>query len=754
MIGAMQSPPATATVHVSGTDGTIRIERDALGIPRVVASSLRDLYFGQGYATAEDRLWHLEWDRRRAHGRLAAVTGDPGHVIGDAFARRARLGDVAAAGYAALSGEDRLALDAHAEGINAALRTAHAEGRLGRELEELGIEMAPWDPADAVAVFQIRHVLFATWQTKLFRARLLAALGPHAVTRFNREGSAGDTPLIVPSGVRGAVGALHEAGLLQQPAGDAALDALQPLGMQLSGSNCWVVHGRRTTSGLPIVAGDPHRAYEVPNVYYQVRLSCPSEGIEAAGFSFPGVPGIQHFGQTDRLAWGVTNAMADYQDLYVERLDRAILDTRHEVVEVAGAEPVEVECLLSRHGPIIIGDRAAGVGVALASTGLTEPDGSLRALVPLLRAGTVEEADRALASWTEPLNNWVLADGDGTIGYRTTGRIPIRTDINAWLPVPGWVDDHDWRGTIADGDLPRQRNPDNGAIVTANHRIAGHDLPLRLGTDYYGPSRAQRIWDRLGERDRFDAASLGATCGDVVSVAGRRVATMVDHPVLSGWDGAMTIDSAAAALYATARSELVGLVVDRLPAALRTNPFARWEPPATALPLAQRVDQALDGWIAAGDTTVLELAAHPTVSWPTLLAEAVARGEASLAERFGPDPAGWRWGELHAVTPLHPLRRRLGEAVRPSTGPIAGGSGCVMATNQLDGITSNALTGSVARYVWDLADPAASGWIVPLGAAGDPASPHFADQTERYAAVAFEPVQAPAVRVTELRVRS
>lgn len=742
----------TAPGGLDGLDGTIEIERDRFGIAHVRAHSLHDLFFGQGYATAADRSWHLEWDLRRAAGTLAAVTGQAAHAIGDSFARRARLLDVARAGYQALTAAERLPLDAQAAGINAYHAQLPAEQRAA-ELRLLGIEPSPWQGSDAVAVFQIRHVLFATWQTKLWRARVAAALGPNAVARFNQEGSWGETPVIVPAGVRAAVGEVEQAGLLlTEPdslAALAALGELAPLGLHLSGSNCWVVGGSRTASGKPIIAGDPHRAFEVPNVYYQIRLSCPEEGIEAAGFSFPGVPGIQHFGQNGKVAWGVTNAMADYQDLYVERLAEAVIDRRVETVAVAGADDQAVECLLTRHGPVVVGGSEQGVGLALASTGMVDPAGSLRTLLPLLQAATVAELDAALADWVEPLNNWVLADRTGAIAYRTTGKVPLRPAINAWLPVPGWVEDYDWRGTIADGELPRQRDPEIGAIVTANQRVTSRDYPHVLGSDCHGAARAQRIWDRLGERRELTVADQQAIHCDTVSLAGLRLAALAPHPLWDGWDGAMDADSAAAALYATARDRLVRRVVASLPEALRRNPFAPWDPPATALPADQRVANAIDGWLAAEDTSVLPDGRR----WSEEAAAARDEALAELGERFGADAAAWRWGALHEVTPLHPLRQQMGEAVRPRSGPISGAANCVMATNQLSGMTPSALTGSVARYVWDLADPAASGWIVPLGASGDPDSPHFRDQTDQYVEGVLAPVHSPAVSSLRLQPR-
>ncbi|MEZ5266115.1 MAG: penicillin acylase family protein [Acidimicrobiales bacterium] len=733
----------TATAIVDGLDATIRIERDRWGIPTSSPTACATCSSGRAgppppIAAGTSR------DRRRAAGTLA-VTGQAAHAWAMRSPAASASATVAAAGYHALADASPAApLDAQAPASTpTSTPCAPAPRRWPRSSRCSASSSGPWQAADAVAVFQIRHVLFATWQTKLWRARVLAALGPDAVARFNREGTWGDTPVIVPAGSVAAVGELEAAELLhdgdvpeRQGAATAGLHVEQPA----------VVSGERTATGRPVITGDPHRAFEVPNVYYQIRLSCPEEGIEAAGFSFPGVPGIQHFGQNAHLAWGVTNAMADYQDLFVERLPDAVLDRRVETIEVAGADAQQVECLLTRHGPVVVGGSEHGVGVALASTGLADPAGSLRTLLPLLQARTVAELDAALADWAEPLNNWVIADGDGDIAYRTTGKVPVRSPINAWLPVPGWTDEHDWTGVIPDAELPRERNPQIGAIVTANQRVTARDYPHLLGSDCYGPSRARRIWQRLGDDRALTLADLAAICGDTVHLAALRTTARVDHVLLRDWDGRMDVDSPAAALYAAARHELVGLVVARLPEALRANPFAAREPPSTALPVEQRVDQALDGWLDADDTFVL----GEGETWDALWAEALREAEATLTAELGGDPAGWRWGDRHQVTPLHPLRHALGEQVRPTSGPIAGASACVMATNQLDGLTSNALTGSVARYQWDPGDAHASGWVVPLGASGLPSSPHFADQTEPYAAVALVPVISPAVHVLEL----
>ena len=456
---------------------TYRIQRDDHGIPHVSADSIDALFEGQGYATAQDRMWQLEVDRRRAAGTLAEVTGHAGHGVADAFARRARLVDHARAGFDRFDDETRRICDAHARGVNTWLT-------VNPEID--GLRPAPFEGWECVSTFLVRHVTFSTWQTKLWNARVLAALGPDALPQFRREGAGSDVPLIVPPGVHEATGALIDAGLFDP--GCAAVGELEPLGLQMSGSNSWVVAGSRTRFGRPLIAGDPHRAFESPNVYFQIGLRCDAAGIDGAGFSFPGVPGVPHFAQTQHVAWAVTNASADYQDLFVERLPSAHTDCRTEVVLVKDGDPIEVECGITRHGPVVVGSSVHGVGIALSSAGLTEAGRSLRCVLPQLRAMSLDALDAAHADWVEPSNNVVMASAEGDIGYRTTGWIPVRTSVNSWLPVPGWTDAHDRNGYIPDAELPRSRNPSAAAIVTANQRVTTRGYPHYLGHDVHSPT--------------------------------------------------------------------------------------------------------------------------------------------------------------------------------------------------------------------------------------------------------------------------
>ncbi|MBK3571802.1 penicillin acylase family protein, partial [Streptomyces sp. MBT62] len=314
------------------------IYRDAWGIPHLRADSADELARAQGRVTAHDRAWQLEVERHRAQGTSAAFLGIDA-LPWDLFARRARLDDTARRCFAALERRDPETarwVRSYVGGVNEGL----GERTSAPEFGNAGLAPGRWEPWTPLGVWLATHILFAGFPAKLWREEAIRHLGPDAVGLFATDGPG------------------------------------------TSGSNGWLVSGARTTTGLPVLAGDPHRFIEDPGVYQQVHLSCPE--FDVVGLAVPGVPGIAHFGHTGTVAWAITNAMADYQDLYRERLRRTGAGVealgpdgswrraaRHtETVEVAGEEPVEVEVIETERGPVVIG------GPEGLDGGVTAPPGT------------------------------------------------------------------------------------------------------------------------------------------------------------------------------------------------------------------------------------------------------------------------------------------------------------------------------------------------------------------------------------------
>ena len=749
-------PDLTSPQRLRGLTGPVDVWRDHEGIPHARAGSAHDAFFAQGFVHAQDRLWHMEYDRRRASGRWAELVGEAG-VAQDVLARRLGLDRSARVDYEGAAPETRTMLEAYAAGVNAFLQTTQV---WPIEFELLGTRPEPWAPWEGLAVFKIRHVEMGPWQMKLWRARLVRQLGPR-LAAYLSPGVAPAPMLILPPGTeyRGpAPGAMEPF-----TGNDRALASLPGW---VGGSNNWVLAGTRTASGQPLLAGDPHRALDTPNCYYQNHLACPE--FDAIGLSFPGVPGLSHFGHNRHVAWCVTHAMADYQDVFVERFDPTDptryefrgewrhAEVRRETIQVRGARPVDVSITVTHHGPIVLGEPSSGHAVSLRYTATAELNRTFDAFVPMLRAASAADLEAAMRPWVDPGNNLVFADVHGTIGYRTRGRVPIRAQTNAWLPVPGWDGAHEWTGTIPFEAMPALRNPAAGWIVTANSRIVDDDYPHYLGLDYAPDFRTRRLAGRIQDLHGATVADMAALHADRASIPARSLVELAGRidpldagsraalAMLRSWDGVMDADSPAATVYATFRARLVQDVLGPILGPLAGEAFAA--APSAAVAHVARLRGRLAEWIRADDRTLLATGDD----WGSAMARALARAVATLRETLGPDPAAWTWGRLHVARPRHPLSAAFPAAAAlldPPASPAGGDGDTVQAADFVPAAGFELTLTSVARYVFDLGDWERSAWIVPLGASGHPGSPHYADQSADWAAVRLRPMRYDWARV-------
>ncbi|MFD5945982.1 penicillin acylase family protein [Streptomyces collinus] len=692
---------------------TTEIYRDAWGIPHLRAGSAAGLAHAQGLVTARDRAWQLEVERHRAQGTSASFLGGSA-LAWDRFARRARLDDTARRCFADLVRRDPETarwVRAYVDGVNEGLA-----GSTAPEFARTGLAPGRWEPWTPLGVWLATHILFAGFPAKLWREQVAAHLGADAVGLFAADGPG------------------------------------------TSGSNGWLVGGERTVTGQAVIAGDPHRWIEDPGVYQQIHLSCPE--FDVVGLAVPGVPGIAHFGHTGTVAWAITNAMSDYQDLYRERLRRTgagveALDpdgvwrraARHtETVEVAGEDPVEDEVIETGRGPVIIGgpegldgDPADPSGLPVAISLRYPPrvtgDLGFAALLPLLRARRVADVDRAFDRWAEPVNVVQAADTEGGVLHRVAGRVPLRAEANSLRVVPAWEPGHEWRGRHV---TPRAGLTD-GVAVMANQR--GPAAPL--GVEFAPPHRADRIAALLAGKERWSAADMSAIHTDthlasasslldrLAALDGLTPEASALRDRLLGWDRRMDAGSADAALYAAVRAAVVRrLAAHPAFAALTTPPvypevFQPW------LALVPRVGFALEHLLRAGELF--------GVDRPAAVREAI--------EEVALRPPAGVWGDTHRLAPWRAL-----EPEQPYDEPgLSGDHDCVLCTSGVPGLTDRAARGPAARYVWDLARREDSRWVVPLGASGVPGSPHHRDQLPLWLAGDLVPVVTDWTKMTKER---
>ncbi len=778
-------PETGGTIEIAGLDDEVRVTRDEAGVPHISATTERDLYLAQGYVQAQDRFWQMDVWRHIGQSRVSEMFGSS-QVETDAFLRTLGFNALAAEELAGLPEERRQVLEWYAEGVNAWL-----DGRSGSDLSLghflvgllYGHEPEPWEPIHTIAwARMMAWELRANIDEEV--ARVLAA---DAVGFERAEELFPPIPDDKPTILGGPTGGA-EVAALQAPdldvlaalvpevaAGFGSVDALLGGSFEGIGSNNWVVSGELTDTGAPYLANDPHLGIQIPSIWYQNALHCEPCDLSVAGFSFAGVPGVV-VGHNDRIAWGVTNIGPDAMDLYLERVDPddpsryevdgqfVPFETRTEVIEVAGGDPVEIEVRSTRHGPVLTGVLGAVDAVGPGSPGM---DGATDDHVVSLAWGAlapstlvdailgINEADdwdgfrAAAAKWDLAPQNLVYADVDGNIGYTATGNVPIRASGDGRWPVPGWDGAHEWVGFVPTDDLPWTYNPPSGIIATANQPILPIGEGPWLGTDFAHGYRGARIYDVLRELPRpISLDDLTELQMDeyngfaeeflpVVLAAPGEGDVAEAQAVLAGWGEGpdafqQRVDSSGAALWNVFwRQLLLRTFFDEL------DPFS---------------DGIQDGgytgggrfWTMVGglepdDEWWDDVATDAVETRDDIVAASLAAAWEELSELAGDDPADWSWGELHeAVFP----EQTLGES---GIGPVeaifnrrgiatGGGASIVNATGWNVEAGYEVVWLPSFRMVVDLGDLDRSVAMHTTGQSGHPYHPHYFDLAERWAA--------------------
>ncbi len=666
--------------------GVVEVRRDEHGVAHVRAQEDSGAFFGQGWVHAHDRWTQMEEDRRRAYGQLAEHCG-PAMLASDQFWRSLGIRGVVEQEYRGLDASSRAMVDAYTAGVNAALAAGAASGEA-------------WRGVDSLAVFKARHLLMGVIERKLWWSRVARQAGGEALVALVRLLS-GASRLIVPPGASASGCPVDLDGVRTS---GAANDDQQ-------GSNSWVLGGSRTASGHPLLAGDPHREVELPNVYYQVHLT--GQTLNAIGLSFPGVPGLPHFGHNRRVAWAITHTGADAQDLYVAR--RTDVATQTAAVKVAGGPDAPVALGRTAVGPVVAWLSPDTV-LVLRATALEPAPAQYRCLWTMLHADSLSALLQSQREWVDPVNNFLGADVDGHVGYVMRGRVPIRPVDNLLGPVPAADPRHDWTGFIPFEEAPRSIDPPSDMVVTANNRVAGPDYPYAIAPVFAAEHRARRIEALLLQREGgWTADALTAVHVDVQSAPAAAFARWAGRlspegpteaavlAALSGWDGTLDRDSPLPLVYNTWRERVAAAMLAQAVGEELAREAAGPAPHPGAVATLSRLRARAVDLAAVLPAGAAEAAFHQAV------AELVAQG--------GPDPSRWRWGALHRLAAQHPRASKDSDAGWPTLAVELPGDGDTVRAASY-GPGSFQVTGaSVARYVFDLGNWDASGWVVPGGTA-------------------------------------
>lgn len=766
-------PQTGGELAVDGLEGDVEVLRDGRGIPHIYAATDHDLMFAQGFTHAQDRFFEMDFRRHVTAGRLAELFGE-GQLDTDKFLRTIGWRRIAEQELGLLKPETVALLQAYADGVNAWL--ADRDGReLSLEYAVLGLQVKgyqpePWTPVDSIAWLKaMAWDLRGNIDDEIDRTIAAGAVGvERAEELYPQYPFALHAPIVTQGGVRDYTTFDSEAPArinTEQTLRDIkALIARMPayFGAKTEGvgSNSWVLSGDHTTTGMPLLANDPHLSASMPSIWTQVGLHCtvrsPQCTFDLSGWSFSGFPGVI-IGHNDRVGWGFTNLGPDVADLVLEDVqgDAYMVDgqarpltTVTETIEVANGEAIEWQARATEHGPLIsdVSETYAKAGadgghaVALRWTALT-PGRTADAVFMLDRASDWPSFREAARAFEVPSQNLLYADVEGNIGYQAPGLIPIRSGYDGRWPVAGWDSANDWIGYIPFDALPSVLNPDEGFIVTANQAVIHETTyPYFLGRDWSYGARSQRIRDVIEEWVATDRKvsvedmqglqmDTRSEIGSILIPAFREVFG-ANGGLLGDWaaDGyRMDRDSAGAALFAGVwRNLALDVFRDELPEAYTIDGGDRWFEVMRALV----ADPTNPWWDDVTTKGVVE-------DRDAMFERALREGIAEMQARFGEDTATWRWGALHTLTLTNQTFGKSGIAPIErlfNRGPVeVSGSGSVVlaAGWQLDAGYEVTWLPSM-RQVLDLADWDRSTWVHLTGQSGHAYSTHYVDQVDAW----------------------
>lgn len=763
--------PREAEVHMPGLGARVRVLYDVRGVPHIFAASEDDAYRALGYVVARDRLFQLDVQTRAASGRLTELAGARALEV-DRVPRRLGMPWAAERKLAAMDTTSAAwrAIHAYSEGINAYM-AGMRRADLPLEYRLLGRTPLPWTPLSTMHLMERMSWTLSYDDQELDRERVAALVGRAAADALWPINSPIQEPIqpngqgapsrrfaaLAPPGAPDS-SALRVAALLEaaRPPSLARPD-LDALG-GARGSNNWAVAPRRTRAGHALLAGDPHLTLTLPSLWYEAHLVVPGR-LDVYGVTIPGAPTVI-IGFNRDVAWSFTNGYADAVDFYAEtvndvehptayRLDGAWrpLERRLEVYRAPDGSAIATDTVyLSHRGPL---RREGDRWISMRWTAL-EPSDETTVLAGITRARSAREWLDAMSGWKVPVQNGLVADRQGHIAIRSSGRVPLRPgDGSGYVIRDGSTSASDWTGDRPVERLPFAIDPAQGYLASSNQQPVDPAVDSSYyGSDFRDPWRALRInallradsavtpeamwhWQTdpgSARADLFVPAFLAAAHREIAAGRGDRALEQASR-LLSEWDRRYTKDNRRAVLFENAMRALANATWDELlrPGATRGEPGARVATPATIV-LAELLDDSLSAWWDDRSTAVVERRDAIVVA---SLREALARTE---QEHGAPGGDGWAWSQVQQANIYHLLRipalSALGLAV--DGGP-----------NTLSPVAGQGTDGPSWRMVVELG-PEVRGWgIYPGGQSGNPVSPRYRDRLSGWLAGTLDPLIVP-----------
>ncbi len=732
--------------QVQGLKAEVKVVWDERQVAHVFAENDHDLYMMQGYLTARDRLWQMDFIARAAGGRLSEVVGERALEL-DRFRRRTGMVYAAENSLAATSdAQSKLVMEAYAKGVNRWIATLTPD-QYPLEFKILNYQPEAWTPLKSALVLKYMAWDLTGRNDELQMTRTRQLLGDSLMNEMFFKDSDLQRP-IIPRNTAWPFEALSP------PPAPESLVEIEPLAMNMLlspdpdiGSNNWAVSGEKTKSGHAILCNDPHLALRLPAIWYEIQLHAP--GVNVYGTSIPGAPAVI-IGFNENISWGVTNAATDVMDWYeIEFRDDAQSEylydgewlqakQRLETIHVLNGASIVDTIPMTRFGPLVYNAAEKSfssnvpTGMALRWTA-HQPSNELRTFLHLNRATDYDTFTHALSFFDCPAQNFVYADNQGNIAIHHNGKFPVRWQHQGRYISDGRDPAYDWKEYIPREHLPKVKNPEQGFVFSANQRPTDMSYPYYLGARYATFERSMRIHERLNEMQNItvedmmvlqkDNQNLRAEAVlpimlDVLEMQGVSLAEARDMDLLRSWDFSNERDEVGPLIFDTWWSNFHALVwedeVRDQDEVLST--------PVSEVTVNLLLSDTASIWFDRRDTAERERLGD-------ILSQSFAETSQQLTEKHGLFGDDWQWGKARGTDILHMAQI-----------PGMGRTGLETNGNRAIVNATSKRFGPSWRMIVEMGPEIRAWGIYPGGQSGNPGSQYYDNMIDDWVAGEYYPI--------------
>lgn len=719
----------------------VDVFRDEHGVPHIFAQNEEDLYRAVGFAMAQDRLWQMDLLRRVTQGRLSEILGKD-QANTDLLMRSLRIQEKSELVLAQAEPEIKAALTAFSEGVNWYIM----KYPLPPEFKVLGYAPEFWEPVHSINLIgYMAWDLSAGWGTEYFLHRLRSQVSDEMIAEM------------IPDLTNHKTVVYPEFGDINLQAGNTILNAsenLRNLGVEIfSGSNNWAVSGKKSTSGMPLMANDMHLGLFAPGIWYQMHQVVDGK-VNVTGVVLPGQPFVIA-GHNNRIAWGMTNVMVDDLDFYAEKINEDStkylfdgewrdFEIKDILIKTKEGEDIHKTLRFTHRGPMVNEfkkEKETPLSVRWLGN---EMSNEIRSVYLLNRAQNWDDFRNAASTFISVSQNIVYADVDGNIGLQCSAGVPIREGSGIQI-YPGDSSKYDWKGLVPFEELPYEFNPERGYVSSANNKTVNGDYPYYISHWFATNSRIDRIREMLEAREKLGIEDFKAMQSDFKSITSEELTPAYLESLqkftgwneteqqafdkFKNWDYTLGLESQAASIFEILyRKSMFNLVKDDLsPELFESIKGERML--LENLMINILADNRESAWVDNIQT-------EQTETFDDLVIQSFKETVEELSTQVGTDMEQWKWGKLHSFTVAHPLSavEILDKVLKLNRGPfeVAGSYHTVCPYNYPFTNLYKTNHGASERHIFDTQNWDRSETVIPSGTSGIPASEFYLDQTELY----------------------